>query len=841
MKGLSSRFHLALGLCSLVVSLLLLALNFGWLPERESATRQGRVALAESVAIGASLLLDDADAVDGPRLRTLLGFVARRNNELLSIALRRADGRLLASVGEHTWQAPGADGSSTAPGQMSVPILQNRSAWGQAELRFVPLPSEGRWGLLASPALHLITGVGLGSFLLFYVYLRRMLRHLDPSRSVPGRVRTAFDTLAEGLMVLDPAGRIVLANQAFMQVVGGQADSLVGTRAAALGWTNQAHARVHRDETPWAAALKDARARHNVLMYLQTSQGTRRTFMVNCSPVPGAAGRPAGVLVSLDDVTELEEKEIQLRLARDEAESANRAKSDFLANMSHEIRTPMNAILGFTELLRRGHQNTAAHGVQETRRYLDIIHGSGKHLLELINDILDLSKVEAGRLEVERVRCAVHSVVLDVVQVMRVKADEKGVALNVEFPAALPATLLTDPSRLRQIITNLVGNALKFTSRGAVSVVLTLEREAEAPLLVIEINDSGIGVPADKLEAIFEPFVQAEASTTRHYGGTGLGLAISRRFARALGGDIVARSTPGQGSSFRVTLEAGALDGVEWLTPQALAATALSVEVDESASTWQFAPARVLVVDDGAENRELVRLVLESAGLLVSQAEHGAAALECVAAEQFALVLMDVQMPVMDGYTATRLMRERGHTMPVLALTANAMKGYEAQIESAGFSGHLTKPVDIDAMLAMLAQHLQGERVERGVVDARVESLAAAATAATAEPIVSRLARHPRLQHVVRSFALQLPGRLQAMDDALARHDLAELESLAHWLKGAGGTVGYDAFFEPARDFEQHVKAADSHAMRTSLIELRGLAARIVVPAVPVAATEIAA
>jgi CheY-like chemotaxis protein/HPt (histidine-containing phosphotransfer) domain-containing protein len=468
-------------------------------------------------------------------------------------------------------------------------------------------------------------------------------------------------------------------------------------------------------------------------------------------------------------------------------------------------------------------------------------------LLELINDILDLSKVEAGRLEVERVQCAVHTVVQEVVQVMRVKADEKGVSLGIEFPAALPATLLTDPSRLRQIITNLVGNALKFTRRGGVSVVLTLDATVQPAMLVIEINDTGIGVAADKMEAIFEPFVQAEASTTRHYGGTGLGLAISRRFARALGGDIVARSTPGQGSSFRVTLEAGTLDGVEWLAPEALAAAPASISADVSTSRWQFAPARVLVVDDGAENRELVRLVLESAGLQVSQAEHGAAALERVATERFALVLMDVQMPVMDGYTATRLMRERGYRMPVLALTANAMKGFEAEIDAAGFSGHLTKPVDIDVMLATLAQHLQGERVESvaaEVADA-IDAVEPARTPAhSAEPIVSRLARHPRLQHVVRSFALQLPGRLQAMDDALARHDIAELESLAHWLKGAGGTVGYDEFFEPARDFEQHAKAADAAAMRTSLAELRGLADRIVVPAAPVAhvvATEVEA
>jgi PAS domain S-box-containing protein len=826
-RGLSSRFHLALGLSSLVVSLLLLAVNFGMLPDRESAVIDGRVALAESVAIGSSLLLDDAELVDDPRLRTQLGFIVRRNPELLSIGMRRADGSLWVSVGEHTQAWVGGSTDKPAPGQMTVSIQLRQQPWGRVELRFAPLATEGRWGVLASPLVHLIAGIGLLSFGLFYLYLRRMLRHLDPSSSVPGRVRTAFDTLAEGLLVLDPAGRIVLANQAFMQVVGGRADKLIGTRAASLGWSNQAHARVHAAETPWAESLKDARARHNVLMYLGSGDGVRRTFMVNCSPVPGAGGRPAGVLVSLDDVTELEEKEIQLRLARDEAESANRAKSDFLANMSHEIRTPMNAILGFTELLRRGYQDP-----KDSRRYLDIIHGSGKHLLELINDILDLSKVEAGRMEVERMPCAVHSVVLDVAQVMKVKADEKGVGLNVEFPAPLPATLLTDPSRLRQIITNLVGNALKFTSSGGVTVTVAMAHDAQPPMLVIDIADTGIGVPADKLEAIFEPFVQAEASTTRQFGGTGLGLAISRRFARALGGDIVASSTPGRGSNFRVTLEAGALDGVEWLAPEALAAVHAEADRHASGSTWRFAPARVLVVDDGAENRELVRLVLEAAGLQVSQAENGAEALALVADGAFQLVLMDVQMPVMDGFTATRLMRERGHHLPVLALTANAMKGFEAEIQAAGFTGFLTKPVDIDNMLDTLALHLTGERVAAAAAPA-AEPASATAAPEPGEPIESRLAHHPRLQHVVRNFALQLPGKLQAMDDALARGDFAALAQLAHWLKGAGGTVGYDVFFEPSRDFELHTQTGDERAMHMSLKELHALAARLVMPPAP--------
>ena len=845
MKGFSSRFHLALGLSSLVASVLLLALYFGLVPDRDGAVRAGRLALAEAVAIAATAVMDEQE---DSKLRNLLGFIARRNPELQSVGLRRADGVLLVQVGEHeaTWQAPRPGVSNDA--RLSVPILQGTARWGHAELRFVPLQSASWWGVLTSAPVKLIAAVLGSCFVLFYLYLRRMLRHLDPSRSIPGRVRTAFDTLAEGLLVLDPQGRIVLANQAFGEVVGQRGDDLIGKPATSFHWTNQAEARFHSAETPWAASLADARVRHNVMMYLADAGGRRRAFMVNCSPVPGAGGKPAGVLVSLDDVTELEEKEIELRLARDDAQAANRAKSDFLANMSHEIRTPMNAILGFTELLRRGYQ----HSAQDARKYLDIIHGSGKHLLELINDILDLSKVEAGRLDVERIPCAAHGVVQEVVRIMNVRAQEKGVALRVEFAQALPATVLTDASRLRQVITNLVGNALKFTSQGAVNVVMRMQSTQPDAALMIDISDTGIGIAADKLEAIFEPFVQAEASTTRQFGGTGLGLAISRRFARALGGDVTVTSVVGRGSTFHVTIETGALHGVPWLEPAALAAAG-EVHTIEDAAPWQFAPAHVLVVDDGAENRELVRLVLEATGLHVSEAEHGAAALEHMAREGADLVLMDVQMPVMDGYTATRLLRERGYGVPVLALTANAMKGFEREIEAAGFSGFLTKPVDIDRMLAELALHLGGRRVDGGAVAAPgpadmktaetgvVVAVHDAAAMSNRDAVISRLADHPRLRHVVRNFAMQLPAKLQGMHDALGRTELNELAALAHWLKGAGGTVGYDELFEPARDLEQHARGGDVAAIADALGKLQSLVQRMVIPdatSAPVASAE---
>jgi PAS domain S-box-containing protein len=829
MKHLSSRFHLALGLSSLVVSVLLMAQFVGLLPDRDAPLRAARVSLAEAVAVSSMVMLGEESR---EKLQQVLDFVVQRNPGLRSVRLRRADGLVYLQAGgsgeaaSPTAVEPDGEGGGSTDTHLRLQLVQGDTAWGDAELQFDPLRDTANWRSWLGSTELLVATTALCCFVSFYLYLRRMLRHLDPSRVIPGRVRTAFDTLAEGLMVLDPAGRIVLANRAFSEVIGEGSDALIGRPATGLGWSQPTLPGV--ENTPWQQVFTDGQPRRNVLMRLTDADGRPRTFMVNASPVPGAGGQPAGTLISLDDVTTLEEKEVQLRLARDEAEAANRAKSDFLANMSHEIRTPMNAILGFAELLRRGWQNNP----QDTHRHLDTILGSGRHLLALINDILDLSKVEAGRLEVERVPCAVHQVVHEVADIMRLRAEEKGVRLVVAFPEALPATVLTDPARVRQIVTNLIGNALKFTLQGEVAVTLHMVDAVRAgdaaPRLAIDIADTGIGIAADKLDAIFEPFVQAEASTTRQFGGTGLGLAISRRFARALGGDVTVSSVPGQGSTFHVTLETGALDDADWLAPDALTAVRRS-QATGGAVHWQFDAGRVLVVDDGAENRELVRLVLESAGLTVLEACDGAVALDVVEREAPDLVLMDVNMPVMDGYTATRLLRERGCTLPVLALTANAMKGFEHQIEAAGFTGYLTKPVDIDALLAELAAHLGGRQVA-GVLPERSPAAAATPLPADGEPIVSRLADHPRLSRVVRTFGHTLPGKLAAMQSALDDGRLNDLADLAHWLKGAGGTVGFDVFFEPAREFERLARAGEPAELERVMRQIQALARRIVIP-----------
>ena len=854
--NLDTKTLLAFGLSTIVVCTLLVADLGGVLPDGRKAVREGRVALAETTALTASML---ANAGDAQGLARYLGAVTQRNAALLGVRVRSADGRFELAVG-----APGPKDASneSTDTRLVVPMLGGGAAWGHVEFHFEPTSWLAQHAPWLPPATPFVFFVAVTCAMAFRAYLARMLRHLDPSNTIPARVRTAFDTLAEGLMVVDPDGRMVLANRALAEVAGQAADSLIGRSAAELPWVQPAASSGGEpaqgaalqplpgsSTLPWLLALQDGQVHLGHLMYMRAADGKRRTFMVNCSPIHGGA-RPTGVLVSFDDVTELEEKEIQLRAARDAAQDANRAKSDFLANMSHEIRTPMNAILGFTDILRRA----GPQGAADAQRYLDIIHGSGRHLLELINDILDLSKVEAGRLEVERLPCEVHQVVLDVARIMAIKAQEKGIGLRVCFDGPLPQQALTDPHRLRQVITNLVGNAIKFTAKGEVRISLRMDRRGGSTRMQIDVADSGIGIPADRLESIFEPFVQAEASTTRNYGGTGLGLTISRRFARALGGDVYATSEPGRGSVFHVSIDAGPLEDAQWLSVQALEERReQSAAPASEQAAWVFPRRCVLVVDDGRENRELLRVVLGDAGLDMVEAENGAIGLERAAEHDPDLVLMDIQMPVMDGVTATRTLRQRGFDKPVIALTANAMKGFERELEDGGFTAYETKPIDIDRLLARLAGLLGGTRQAAPPVavaqPARAEPaspapqaeaareaervLESARKAAAAAPIRSRLAAHPRLARVAADFCTKLPGKLDEMQAALDDGRLDNLGTLAHWLKGAGGSVGYDALFEPARDLEAAAKAADGAAAAQCLERLRGLGARLESPPVP--------
>lgn len=361
-------------------------------------------------------------------------------------------------------------------------------------------------------------------------------------------------------------------------------------------------------------------------------------------------------------------------------------------------------------------------------------------------------------------------------------------------------------------------------------MVLGLTPSKNQPQLRISIVDTGIGIAADKLQAIFDPFVQADTSVTRRFGGTGLGLAISRRFARALGGDITVASVVGQGSTFTVTLDTGPVDGVRLLdAEQALKAG--DVVIAHSGKRIQLPAARILVVDDGDENRELVKVVLEEMGLKVDAAENGEIGVNKALAGAYDAILMDVQMPVMDGFTATRQLRLKRVETPIVAMTAHAMKGFEQEIMSVGFSGYMTKPIDIDEMLRKLSEFLAGGQLVEEAAPAIAQAPVSSAPLIHADlepPLVSRLgANNPRFKPIIEKFVLRLRDQMTAMESAWNNRDFDEVARLAHWLKGAGGTVGFDAFTEPAADLEQMAKAKNSSEIEQKILQLSRLAGRI--------------
>ena len=401
----------------------------------------------------------------------------------------------------------------------------------------------------------------------------------------------------------------------------------------------------------------------------------------------GRAIRMAGVVM---DITREKQWEIELQSAKLAAEDANREKSYFLANMSHEIRTPLAAILGFTEALRD-------RGLTEEDRehYLQILARNGVTLTKLIDDILDLSKVEAGYLEIESTRVCVGELIEEVTGLLKVIAKAKGIELRVRNEGRIPDSIQADPIRLRQILINVVGNGIKFTKTGSVSVVVTCETpEQGVPQLTFRVRDTGFGITPDQATRLFLPFTQADSSTTRIYGGTGLGLALSRRLARAMGGDLtLEESAVGQGSCFLIRIPAAAVG------PPQPEATPVADHFPPPAAR-RDRPARslnglhVLLAEDSPDNQELMIRMLQKKGASADVADNGLDAVGKALQADYDLVLMDMQMPKLDGYEATRKLRAAGYTRPIIALTANAMRHDREKCLGAGCTDYLSKPID---------------------------------------------------------------------------------------------------------------------------------------------------
>jgi PAS domain S-box-containing protein len=435
-------------------------------------------------------------------------------------------------------------------------------------------------------------------------------------------------------------------------------------------------------------------------------------YWVDATIVPfrGKQGQIEKYVAIRTDITAIKELEAQQELAKrhlvdalEDAEFANRSKSEFLANMSHEIRTPMTAILGFAEMIS---ENATTPEVVDG---IETIQRNGKHLLAVINDILDISKIEAGKMTVESLPCNPVQEVSDVVGLMRKRAEAKGLVLTAEFVGEFPELVQSDPIRLRQILINLLGNAIKFTEEGGVKLICQLVQDGALPHLQFDIRDTGIGMTHEQASNLFQPFSQADSSTTRKYGGSGLGLTISKRFAGMLGGNIVLTETElGIGSNFRVTIATGLMDGVEMVKDPYSITT--SGKTKPPAPISDLTGVRVLLVEDGLDNQRLISFILKKAGVVVTVVENGKLGLDAALGARndgrpFDCILMDMQMPVMDGYQATVALRNASYTAPIIALTANAMSGDRDKCINAGCNDFASKPIDRAALINMVARY----------------------------------------------------------------------------------------------------------------------------------------
>jgi PAS domain S-box-containing protein len=601
--------------------------------------------------------------------------------------------------------------------------------------------------------------------------------------------RSLIESNIDAIMTTDASGIITDVNKQMEALTGCTRDELIGAPFKSY----------FTDPERAEAGIKRVLREKSVTDYELTARaldGKQTVVSYNATTFYDRNRNLQGVFAAARDVTERKRVEAELQQAKAAAESASRTKSDFLASMSHEIRTPMNAIMGIADLLAK----TALSPEQD--KYVQIFRRAGDNLLNLINDILDLSKVEASQLELERTGFSLSDHLEKVIEMVAPRAREKGLTLVCEIAPDVPNDLVGDPTRLRQVLLNLLGNAIKFTQTGKVLLRVAPDGNASVPTaLRFTVSDTGIGIHREKLSQVFERFTQADSSTTRRFGGSGLGLTISKRLVELMGGRIWVESNVGEGSTFAFAAPFEIWAAVNW---PAIAPVGTDSQLPLPA-------LRILLAEDSPDNCTITIAYLEDTPYRVVIAETGFIACEKFAAEHFDLVLMDRQMPAMDGLTATRAIRaweqanNRSPT-PIIALTASALKGDRETCLAAGCTAFLTKPIKQEVLLQAIRDH-----------------------STIAPPIPKEeSARHDTAplwsNH---KFALHIPGYLQncrqnvvAMLEALDRVDFETVTSLGHQMRGSGGMFGFPLITDIGAALQHAAESADPEASRRWVSEL---------------------
>ena len=712
-------------------------------------------------------------------------------------------------------------------------------------------PASGGWSLVRVQALRWVDG--RMARLETITDITAIKQAQEELRATGDYLRGILDNAPLHIAIRDRASRFLVASRC-MSGAGTPQGDLVGCGVDEV-YPAEVAATVLREDREIFATGKAL----SKVADLPRTDGFPQTLLLSKFPLLDAQGRPDKICVIGTDITERVRLEREVLAAKDAAESASRAKSDFLARVSHEIRTPLNAIMGFSELAGM------AEAARERQSALASLRQSGRVLLSLVSDLLDLSRVESGRLVLEQIPFSLPALLRDVLEHPGMEAVTKGLHLEARLGEGVPAEVVGDPTRLSQILANLVGNALKFTHSGGVDVAVELDADAPPPSgsgkqvqLVFSVRDTGIGIAPQAQALVFDNFTQADSSTSRRYGGTGLGLAICRQLARSMGGDIELESEAGRGSCFSVRLSFRLVAQVAQGAPPPDAELDLAPgEVLAAALSAQPRVLAVLLAEDTPANVIIAKSFLKRLGHQVRHAANGLEALEHLAREDFDVVLMDVEMPDMDGLTATRRLRqgqagERNRAVPVLAMTAHALDSFRAQCQEAGMDGFLAKPVSFQTLAEALAAlpaaaepgpgagALAGPSAEpesepaAGQDDAqqpgeRSSTAAASAVDAHDPSEVCLLAPQPHaladlplaleqlggqaelLGEVLEVYLADLPNRrnrlAEALAEALEQGDASGLRLAAHSLKGVSASVGACAASQAAYVLEKLAQA----------------------------------
>lgn len=576
------------------------------------------------------------------------------------------------------------------------------------------------------------------------------------------KYRNIIANMNLGMLEVDLNENIQYVNQSFCDISGYPADELLGKKATDLFVKGENKDKINQKNLIRHKGISDAYE-----VAIKDRRGNLRWWLISGAPRYNDKGELVGSVGIHLDITDQKNLEMDLIEAREQAEESSKAKEIFLANMSHEIRTPMNAILGMSRQLQKTQLN------QQQQFYLDTIQKGGEHLLVILNDILDISKIEAGALHLEQIGFRIQDILQQTVQVMHHRAQEKGLLLTYTTTDTLPEILLGDPYRLKQVLLNLVSNAVKFTEKGSVKIDCALLPPQEGTGICITVTDTGIGMEKTFVENIFSKFLQEDKSITRKYGGTGLGMSISKQLVELMGGSIYIESEKNKGTT--ITLQ---------LPMPAASANDLQPKDEGAVDTTILENKKILLVEDNEMNRLVATMILKHYGALITEAPNGAEAIAAIKASEYDLVLMDIQMPVMDGLEATAIIREKLNSpVPIIALTANAIKGESQKCLDAGMNDYLSKPFEEEDLIRKIAHSLGNDPV---FIEQRSKDQSAATTLFSLNKLKD-IARgnDDFIKTMTALFAEQAVEAIREIKTAFAIQDYAAIKATAHRIKSS--------------------------------------------------------